>query len=42
MDIQEPLEELKNDNNMLLKYDLDKEQFHFEQEKRGKLLVEKK
>lgn len=36
MDIEEPLEELDNTNNLLLKYDLDKEQFHFQQEQRGK------
>jgi hypothetical protein len=30
MDIEgEHLEELDNTNNLLLKYDLDKEQFHF-------------
>jgi hypothetical protein len=42
MDIEEPLEELDNTNNLLLKYDLDKEQFHFQKEQRGKPLVEKK
>ncbi len=30
MDIEdEPLEDLDNTNNLLLKYDLEKEQFHF-------------
>lgn len=41
MDIEEPLEELDH-NNLLLKYDLDKEQFHFQQEQRGKPIAEKK
>ena len=42
MDIEEPLEELDNTNNLLLKYDLDKEQFHFKPELRGKQIVEKR
>ena len=42
MDIEEPLEELNNTNNLLLKYDLDKEQFHFQEEQRGKPLNQKK
>lgn len=29
MDVEEGLEELDNTNNLLLKYDLEKEQFHF-------------
>ena len=42
MQIEEPLEELQNNNDLLLKYDLDKEQFHFQEEQRGKPLVAKK
>lgn len=42
MDIQEPLEELENTNNLLLKYDLDKQQFHFQQEQRGRPIMDKK
>ena len=42
MDVEQPLEQLENTNNLLLKYDLDKEQFHFQQQQRGKPIVVKK
>jgi hypothetical protein len=32
MDVEDGLEELDNTNNLLLKYDLEKEQFHFQRE----------
>lgn len=36
MDVEEGLEELDNTNNLLLKYDLEKEQFHFQREQQKK------
>jgi hypothetical protein len=36
MDVEEGLEELDNTNNLLLKYDLEKEQFHFQREQQSK------
>jgi hypothetical protein len=43
MDIEEDdkLEQLDNTNNLLLKYDLEKENFHFEEEKLNILTEEK-
>ncbi len=42
MDIEQPLQELDNENNLLLKYDLDKQQFHFQREQRGAVPLNKK
>lgn len=39
---EERLEELDNTNNLLLKYDLEKEQFHFEKEQQRKIEAHKK
>lgn len=36
METEEPLEELDNANDLLLKYDLEKEQFHFERQQQRK------
>lgn len=33
---------MDNENNLLLKYDLDKEQFHFQKEQRGAAPLHKK
>jgi hypothetical protein len=38
----EHLEELDNTNNLLLKYDLEKEQFHFEKDQQRKIEAEKR
>lgn len=37
MDVEDGLEELDNTNNLLLKYDLEKEQFHFQREQQRKV-----
>lgn len=42
METEEPLEELDNANDLLLKYDLEKEQFHFERQQQRKTETEKK
>lgn len=42
METEEPLEDLDNANDLLLKYDLEKEQFHFERQQQRKAESEKK